>query len=458
MVEAKGRAFLDQQWEHWWTSYGINLVMDPDYVEAALAGIEECWRLFGTAGVSGASLGEFQSAEIQARRSGGLRSFAEDHNDFTLALCGQLLQTPGNLFFSPLSIRTALAMTCAGARGETAAQMSEALRFASSNESLQIALAEMIRTLNTGGGGRYEMAVANSLWGQEGAPLQTGFLDLVTRHYGGGMNVVDFRRDAEAARARINRWVEDKTKQKIRELIASDGLSCDTRLVLVNAVYFKGIWELQFHKATTDDKPFYLESGSKVQASLMHQSEEVRYLQVGGFQAVDLDYRGGDLSMLVLLPDRKDGLRDLEKTLSARMLHDCVAQMGTREIKLFLPRFKITWGTVNVSDHLTALGMPLAFTRLQANFSGINGHEPPHEDSLFISAVFHKAFVETNEEGTEAAAATAVAITSSSAMYPSKPPPVPIFRADHPFLFAIRDRKSGAILFLGRMADPRRES
>jgi serpin B len=159
----------------------------------------------------------------------------------------------------------------------------------------------------------------------------------------------------------------------------------------------------------------------------------------------------------VLLPDRKDGLRDLEKTISGRMLRDCVAQMGTREVELFLPRFKITWGTVNVRDQLTALGMPLAFTRLQANFSGINGHEPPHEDSLFISAVFHKAFVETNEEGTEAAAATAVAMPPTAALRPSKPPPVPIFRADHPFLFAIRDRKSGTILFLGRMADPTRE-
>jgi serpin B len=141
------------------------------------------------------------------------------------------------------------------------------------------------------------------------------------------------------------------------------------------------------------------------------------------------------------------------------MLQDCVAQMDTREVKLFLPRFKITWGTVNVRDQLTVLGMPLAFTRFQADFSGINGHEPPHEDSLFISAVFHRAFVEVNEEGTEAAAATAVSMLMvGSALRPSKPPPVPIFRADHPSLFAIRDRKSGAILFLGCMADPTRES
>src|SRR5262245_44845145 len=157
--------------------------------------------------------------------------------------------------------------------------------------------------------------------------------------------------------------------------------------------------------------------------------------------------------MLVLLPDRKDGLSDLERNLSARMLHDCVARMDTTEIKLFLPRFKITWGAVNLCDQLTELGMPLAFSRSQADFSGINGHHPPNEEALFLSAVFHKAFVEVNEEGTEAAAATAAffEVLSLSAL---KPPPLPIFRADHPFLFAILDRKSGAILFLGRVHDP----
>ena len=397
------------------------------------------------------------SLPASPRRPDGLRSFAEDHNDFTIALCGQLLQRPGNLFFSPFSIHTALAMTYAGARGETAAQMSEALRFASSNETLHVALAEIVRRLNAAGGGKYEMAVANSLWGQDGAPLQTGFLDLVARHYGGGMNVVDFRRGVEAARVRINRWVEDKTKERIRELIPSGGLDSDTRLVLVNTVYFKGMWVQQFRKAATRDEPFYLEGGGKVQAPLMHQSEEVRYLQAGGFQAVDLDYQGDDLSMLVLLPDKKDGLRDLETRLSARMLHDCMAKMLVREVKLFLPRFRMTWGTVDLGAQLRALGMPLAFNRSQADFSGINGHEPPHEDSLFISAVFHQAFVEVNEEGTEAAAATGVAMPRATGFPPPKPQ-VPVFRADHPFLFAIRDRKSNAILFLGRMADPTRES
>jgi serpin B len=162
--------------------------------------------------------------------------------------------------------------------------------------------------------------------------------------------------------------------------------------------------------------------------------------------------------MLVLLPDRKDGLRDLENKLSTRMLQDCVDQMEIREVKLFLPRFKITWGTVDMRNHLIALGMPLAFTRFQSDFSGINGYEPPHEESLFLSAVFHKTFVDVYEEGTEAAAATTDVLLAGAALWPPKPPPIPIFRADHPFLLAIRDRKSSVILFLGRIADPTRQS
>ena len=391
-------------------------------------------------------------------RPSGPESFVEDNNSFSLALYGLLRQRPGNVFFSPFSVRTALGMTQGGARGETAVQMSEALYFSSWNKALHVSFAEIIQRLNVAGGGKYEMGVVNSLWGQDGAPLQAGFVDLVAQHYGGAMNLVDFRRGAEAVRVTINQWVEDKTKQRIRGLIPSGGLNADTRLVVVNAVYFKGMWLLQFRRAATRDEAFRLSGGGRVQAPLMHQREAVRYLQAAGYQAVDLAYRGDDLSMLLLLPDQQDGLRDLEKTLSARMLHDCVEQMGVREVELFLPRFKITWGTIDIHDQLTTLGMALAFNRAQADFSGINGHQPPNEDALFLSAIFHKAFVEVNEEGTEATAATAVSVTATAALRRSTPPPAPIFRADHPFLFAIRDRKSGAILFLGRMADPTLES
>ena len=388
----------------------------------------------------------------------GSASFAEHNNDFALAMYGQLRQRAENLFFSPFSVRAALGMTHAGTRGETAAQMRDTLRISSSDEALHVAFAEIIQRLNAAGGGEYEMSVANSLWCQDGAPLQPEFLDLIARYYGGGLNVVDFGRGADAARVRINRWVEEETRRRIQELIPSGGLGPDTCLVLVNAVYFKGMWVLRFRRTSTRDQPFHVEGGGTVEVPLMYQHETVRYLEAPGYQAVDLDYRGGDLSMLVLLPARKDGLWDLEKRVSARELKHCVTQMETCDVKLFLPRFKVTWGTVDLGAQLAALGMPFAFTRFQADFSGINGREPPHEESLFLSAVFHKAFVEMNEEGTEAAAATAFVTTFAKSFQAPRPRPVPVFRADHPFLFAIRDRKSGAILFLGRMADPTRES
>jgi len=388
----------------------------------------------------------------------GPASFREESNDFALAIYGQLRQqSSGNLFFSPFSIRTALAMAQAGARGETAAQMRQALCISSSSETIHAGFTEGIQRLNTGGDGKYEMVVANSLWGQDGAPIRSEYLDLTARYYGGGTNLVDFRCAAEGAREMINQWVEETTRQEIRELIPSGGVNADTRLVLVNAVYFKGNWVLKFHKAGTHEEPFHLEGGRTDQVPLMHQQEEIRYMQGNGYQAVELVYRGDDLSMLVLLPDRIDGLRDLEKKLSPQLLHDCVAQMVVREVKCFFPRFKLTWGVRDLCEQLAALGMPIAFARYKADFSGINGHEPPSEDSLFLSAVLHKAFVEVTEEGTEAAAATAVTMIAMCAP-PSEKPQIPVFRADHPFLFAIRDRKSGVLLFLGRVANASPES
>ena len=382
-------------------------------------------------------------------------SFAADNNEFAFDMYGHLRQQPGNLVFSPLSIRTVLAMAEAGARGETAVQMRNALCISSPEKLQHGAFATAIARLNRAADAEYEVAVANSLWGQEGAPLLAEFLDVIARLYDGTMNHVDFQRRMEAARA-INRWVETQTRKNIRELISSDSLHADTRLVLVNAVYFKGKWELQFDKAATRDEPFHSGGGGKVRAPLMHQKERVEYIQGNGYQADELLFRGGEVSLLILLPDRKDGLQELEQTLDARVLDECVAQLVTRTVNLFLPRFKMRWGTVDARDPLTALGMTLAFTRFQADFSGINGHGPSDEDGLFISGVFHQAMVDVNEEGAEAAAATALVMTMAGLSL-STPPQVPTFRADHPFLFAIRDRWTGAILFLGRVADPTRE-
>jgi len=378
-----------------------------------------------------------------------------ENNDFALAMYAQLRQQPGNLFFSPFSIRSALCMMEAGARGQTAAQIRQSLRISSSTDTQRGDLVEIVQRLNLANYGKYEMGVANSLWPQDGTPLQPEFVDLIARDYDGHINLVNYHKSADAACLEINRWVEDKTRQKIRDLIPPGSLNADTRLVLVNAVYFKGTWVLKFEERDTREEFFYLEGGGKVRAPLMYQQcDRVRYFRGAEYQAVELIYESGDLSMLVILPHRKDGLGDLEKTLSLQMISDCVHQMNIREIELFLPRFKTTWEGVDMKMHLSALGMPLAFEPFKADFSGINGIEPPDERSLHISAVFHKAFVDVYEEGTEAAAATGVGIPEGAAFRPPKPPPVPIFQADHPFLFAIRDRQSGAILFLGRIVNP----
>jgi serpin B len=375
---------------------------------------------------------------------GAVGASVQGNNDFAVALYRQLRHGSGNLFFSPFSIRAALALAHAGARGDTASEMRRALCFSSPDEPPHLGV--LVQRLKAGG--PYELAVANSIWSQHGAALFSEYLDWI-RAYHSEMNVVDFRSDAEAARLRINGWVGEETRQKIPDLIPPGGVNAVTRLVLVNAIYFKGTWRLQFQERATRSEPFNLADGGTVRAELMHQQGRFGYLKGPGYQAVELAYRGDDLSMLVVLPDRKDRLEDFEKTLSSELLRDCVAAMETSTVLLFLPRFTIRWGTVDLRERLAALGLRLAFDPSRADFSGINGHLPPDPAAFFISAVFHQSFVNVNEEGTEAAAATAARVDLSVSQVECH-----VFRADHPFVFVIRDRKSGAILFLGRVMDP----
>lgn len=369
--------------------------------------------------------------------------------DFALALDRRLRERPGNFCFSPFSIQVALAMAEAGARGETASQMREVLGGSSAGASPHDVLAPILGRLEAADGDLFEVSLSNSLWCQIGAPLEAKFRDVVTGHYGGEVSALDFRRSAEAARGTINRWVEAHTRGKIRELLPRNALDPDSRLVLVNAIRFKGRWKVEFWPEMTRSEAFHLEGGGTVQAPLMRQCDDVRYLEADGYQAVELDYVDDSFSMLVLLPKRVDGLRQLEARLSARRLQDCVAQMQSRKVDVLLPRFEIS-SAAQLVDALVSLGMTRAFTR-EADFSGINGLRPPDEEALAISDVFHQAFVEVNEAGTEAAAATGLGFALGK-----RPPPRPEFRADHPFVFAIRERTSGAILFLGRVADPTR--
>jgi len=375
------------------------------------------------------------------------RGLIRGNSAFAVDLYGRLKEKEGNLFFSPYSISTALAMTYAGARGDTEAQMAKVLHFGLGQDKLHGAFQQVAGQLKPRGKKPgYQLSVANALWGQEGYKFLDPFLHIGQTHYDGGLRPVDFAA-SETARKRINTWVEKETRGKIKDLIPSGVIDSLTRLVLTNAIYFKGDWLSQFDKAKTKDKAFTLQDGKTVQTPTMHQTGKFGYMETPLFQAVELPYVGRDLSMTILLPRAKDGLPAFEKTLTADKLAQWLR--GTRrprKVILSLPKFTITCN-VPLSAVLQAMGMTDAFSR-KANFAGINGKS----NDLYIKAVLHKAFVDVNEEGTEAAAATAVVVATRSARRPL--PPV-VFKADHPFLFVIRHRLSGSILFMGRVANPK---
>jgi serpin B len=378
------------------------------------------------------------------------------NNQFALDLYHQLKAKPGdNVFFSPYSISTALAMTWAGARGETATQMAQVLHFsdlpvpavASAFGTLQ----KNLTALQTSGD--IKLAVANSLWPQQNYPFLPAYLNLVQNDFAASVYPVDYGKNYENVRRQINAWVSNQTNQKIPELIPQQVLQPDTRLVLVNAIYFKGNWLTQFDPASTQSKPFHLASGATAMIPLMSHYFDVGdappYTAVplpgaeGNLQILSLPYRGRALSFIVLLPPTPDSLAILEKNLTAPQLAAWLAQLGSPpdDLRVSLPKFMLT-EKYRLAKNLQALGMIDAFTN--ADFSGMDGNR-----DLVISAVIHQAYLDVNERGTEAAAATAVVIG------PGGPPPQPIlFVADHPFLFLIRDNATGSILFLGRLANP----
>ena len=383
----------------------------------------------------------------------------EGNNRFALELFAKLQNTKGNLFFSPYSISTALAMTHAGARNETESQMAEVLHFpvsvnrgsdSKSKPSLnrqQFALefGKIIQDLNDRGRkGNYTLTVANALWGQKDYGFLEGFLELIETNYDGRLNEVDFIRAAETARQTINTWVEKKTKDKIKNLISEGVLDSMTKLVLTNAIYFKGNWAIQFKENMTKEAPFTLAYGKKIDVAMMNQKSEFGYMETDTFQTLELPYVDEELSMIIMLPKTFNALDEFEKTLTPDNLTQWLAKIRKREVVVFVPKFKMT-SQFGLASVLKSMGMKDAFSS-DADFSGINGKR-----DLFISAVIHKAYVEVNEEGTEAAAATGVVMRLTSI----GPAPIPVFRADHPFLFLIRDNLTGSILFIGRVANPK---
>jgi serpin B len=363
---------------------------------------------------------------------------------FALEMYAQFGKKEGNLFFSPYSISSALAMTSAGARGETLAEMEKALRFPP-QEKLHPAFAALRADLNEAARGKeaFQLSTANRLWGQKGYPFKPEFLKLTADHYGAGLEEVDFVRATEAARRTINAWVEKETQDKIKELLQPNVVTSNTRLVLTNAIYFKGTWVNQFKKDQTREEPFFAADGKQTKAQMMNQTGRFPYAETADAQVLALPYRNGPMRMVVILPKKKGGLADVEKALSADKLA-ALDKLAYHQVEVALPKFKFT-RDFDLIPELKALGMKRAFTPA-ADLSGLGGS--PGE--LFITAVVHKAFVDVNEEGTEAAAATAVVVGKNG----PGPGPAKAFRADHPFLFAVTDARSGSVLFLGRVSDP----
>lgn len=378
-------------------------------------------------------------------------ALVQGNSRFAFELYGETAAAPGNLFFSPHSISTALAMTYAGARNVTREQMRAVLHFFGEDPALHDSFAALLGQLAEAGNKKgCTLRCANRLWGQKEYPFSAPFLHLTRTSYGAEAVTVDYRTNPGAAISAINDWVAKATEEKIQNIVGPDSIKKDTRLVLTNAIYFKGDWKQQFKASETKAEPFFTAPDTKMTVQLMRQLHSFRYTETDALQAVELPYIGR-LSMVVVLPKKIDGLPELEQTLAFDGYEKWLTGMATREVELFLPRFRMEYES-NLTDTLKAMGMTDAFG-VGADFSGMADQSNPmaKEEPLYLSAVLHKAFVDVNEEGTEAAAATAVVMSKTAVSIP--PPPV-VFRADHPFLFLIRDMRSGSILFMGRLVNP----
>ncbi|MHB0955221.1 MAG: serpin family protein [Pirellulaceae bacterium] len=367
-------------------------------------------------------------------------------NRFAVDLYAELRSADGNLFLSPSSISMALSMTCAGAEGATREQMLKTLHLpvsaAERDAGMRALLASWTEETRQRG---FRLRVANRLWAQQSYTFLPAFLDTTRTAYGAELARLDFAQATEASRQTINRWVEEQTENKITDLISAGVLTRDSKLVLTNAVYFKGDWTSPFRSELTKPEEFHIASDKSVQTPLMHREGAFRYAAAEDMQVLELPYGDESLSMVVLLPDEVEGLAGLEARLTSDNLQQWMTSLRSQEVLVYLPRFKTT-AEFELNTTLAKLGMPAAFDPSTADFSGMTGRK-----DLFISKVVHKAFVDVNEEGTEAAAATGVIMTRTGAPLPQSKP---VFRADHPFLFVIRDNRTQAILFLGRLINP----
>jgi serpin B len=377
-----------------------------------------------------------------------LAILVDGNSAFAFNLYQELKEGDDNLFYSPYSISLALAMTYAGARGETAQQMADTLHFTLEDNRLHpafnwldIELASRGKGAEGKDGEAFRLNIVNAIWGQKDYQFLSTFLDALAENYGAGLRLLDFVNAPEESRLTINNWVSDQTEGRIEDLIPQGLINVLTRLVLTNAIYFNAAWQYPFSEDMTEDGPFYLLDGGNVTVPMMRQTESFGYAEGEGYQVVELPYDGGELSMIILLP-QAGNFPVFEGSLDAQMADAIVKDLEPRRVDLTMPRFEFE-SSFSLGEILAMMGMPVAFSG-DADFSGMTGNR-----DLFIADVVHKAFVSVDEAGTEAAAATAVVMELTAV--PGEPVEVTI---DRPFIFLIHDIETGTILFVGRIVAP----
>ena len=388
-----------------------------------------------------------------------LAALVAGNQAFALDMYQAIREQQGNLFFSPYSISQALAMTYAGARGKTEQEMASTMHFNLPQAQLHPAFNALDQALASHGKvgsspagsevadnhpSGLELAIANALWAQQGMPVERDFLDTLARNYGSGVQLLDFAK-SEGARRTINAWVSDQTKKRIDELLPAGSIDEDTAMVLTNAIYFNASWADEFDPAATSDGPFTLLDGSQVEVPMMKNKSSSAEGAGPGYVAAELPYYGQTTSMVIVMPD-PGSFAEFEAQLTPERLDAIVAALRSGMIEVTMPKFEIKGQTISLKKMLRSLGMEVPFDGSQADFSGIVAD---WEQRLVIDDVLHQAFVAVDEQGTEAAAATAVTMFRQSVQRPGS------VTIDHPFLFLIRDRVTGTILFMGRVVDPR---
>lgn len=376
----------------------------------------------------------------------GIQEVVNANNKFAFELYSELsnAEERKNSFYSPYSISAALAMTYEGAKGKTADEMKAVFHFPENN-ILRPNFASIYNNLNKESNS-YQLKTGNALWVQKGYPFLEEYTSRVEKYYGGKTASLDFDKETEKSRQTINGFIEEQTNNKIKNLIQPGILNSMTKLVLTNAIYFKGTWEWEFRKADTREQDFKITPDNLVKTPMMYMrpnEASLSYMYTKDLQILELPYKGKEISMLILLP--AEGLDKLESSLTAEKLNEYKKQMiETKLDAIYLPKFEFN-AKYAMEDTLSAMGMQTAFSN-EADFSGMDGSR-----NLSINKVIHQAYIKVDEEGTEAAAATAVIMKDTSSM----PRLENTFRADHPFIFIIQERETGNILFLGRVTDPR---